>query len=222
LRREKPKHQPSKRQKNLQTQSQPSPPLKTTPLIFGSWIFGPFTFAARNSRPASITSVTRWLLVVVGCAVLAMAQPMSAAPEADSPAPEKPAATPAEKSVEKAPAEKPAATDKTFYPRNSSERPADALIEKSAAASNAIMLLAALALAAGGVWVFVQRRQNGTLPIRGQRKLQIEETRPLGGRQYLIVANYDGKKFLLGVTPGKINLLTPLGDESAGPAEKKP
>ena len=68
----------------------------------------------------------------------------------------------------------------------------------------------------------IQRRQAGPLSARGQRKLQIEETRPLGGRQYLIVANYDGKKFLLGVTPGQINLLTPLGDESATSHQPEP
>jgi len=208
--------------------------LKTTPLIFGSRIFGPFTFAARNSRPASITSVTRWLLVVVGCAVLAMAQPMSAAPEAAPTlenSPEKPTVKPvekpddksaAERSVEKPGTEKPVSPDQIIYPKNSPERPATAPVEKSSSVGNMLVTLAALALAAGGVWVFVQRRQAGPLSARGQRKLQIEETRPLGGRQYLVVANYDGKKFLLGVTPGQINLLTPLADENTSPEEKKP
>jgi flagellar protein FliO/FliZ len=41
-------------------------------------------------------------------------------------------------------------------------------------------------------------------------KLQIEETRSLGNRQYLVVAVYEGQKLLLGVTPGQIQLLTPL------------
>ena len=42
-----------------------------------------------------------------------------------------------------------------------------------------------------------------------------EQVRPLGGRQYLVVANYDGKQFLLGVTPGCINLLTSLDESDA-------
>lgn len=128
-----------------------------------------------------------------------MAQPMSAASET---AP----------SVEK-PLEKPASPDQIIYPKNSPERPAGAPLEKSSSISSMLSLLAALALAAAGAWILIQRRQSGPLSARGQRRLQIEETRPLGGRQYLIVANYDGKKFLLGVTPGRINLLTPL-DES--------
>lgn len=181
--------------------------MKTDPLRFVFWSFGLCDF--RTHSVLRITSVTRWLLVVVGCAVLAMAQPMSAAPEADSSSPEKPA----EKSGEKTGAEKPASPDQIIYPKNSSERPAGAPIEKSSSVGNMLTMLAALALAAGGVWVFVQRRQAGPLAARGQRKLQIEETRPLGGRQYLVVANYDGKKFLLGITPGQISLLTPLDGE---------
>jgi flagellar protein FliO/FliZ len=200
-----------------------------TPLSFGTWNFGLCTFAGRIARPASITSVTRWLLVVVGCAVLAMAQPMSAAPEAASPpetSPETPTEKPVDKSVaqksgEKTGAEKPTSPDQVIFPRNSSERPATPPAEKSSAGSNALILLTALALAAGGIWVFAQRRQAGPLSARGQRKLQIEETRPLGGRQYLVVANYDGKKFLLGMTPGRINLLTSL-DDSAAPDAAAP
>jgi len=189
--------------------------LKTDPLRFVIWSFGLCDF--RTPSVLRITSVTRWLLVVVGCAVLAMAQPMSAAPEAASSSPEKPA----EKSGDKPGSEKPSSPDQIIYPKNSTERPAGAPVEKSSSVSNMLVMLAALSLAAGGAWVLIQRRQAGPLAARGQRKLQIEETRPLGGRQYLIVANYDGKKFLLGVTPGKINLLTPLG-ESASSEEKKP
>jgi flagellar protein FliO/FliZ len=73
-----------------------------------------------------------------------------------------------------------------------------------------------------GVWVWVQRRQGIAIAARGQRKLQIEETRPLGGRQYLVVANYDGKKYLLGITPGRINLLTPLESSPEAPPSPAP
>ena len=45
------------------------------------------------------------------------------------------------------------------------------------------------------------------------RKLAVAETRSLGSRQYLVVATYGEKKFLLGVCPGRINLLTSLEDD---------
>ena len=76
-------------------------------------------------------------------------------------------------------------------------------------------VFAFLLAAAAGALFYLQRRRAGGSPLAvGGRKLQIEETRPLGNRQYLIVANYDGKKLLLGVTPGQIQMLTELGERS--------
>ena len=43
------------------------------------------------------------------------------------------------------------------------------------------------------------------------------ETRPLGNRQYLVVAAYDEKRYLLGVCPGRIELLAPLETAVAPP-----
>jgi flagellar protein FliO/FliZ len=141
------------------------------------------------------TSVTRWLLVVIGCAVLATAQPMSAA------SPEAPAVGDARPK------------DVIIYPKNTatSDRPATAPEGDS---SRSLILVVALLLAAGGAWLMLQKRKAGPAGGRG-RKLQIDETRPLGNRQYLVVADYDGKKFLLGVAPGRIQMLTPLDTNSA-------
>ena len=114
------------------------------------------------------------------------------------------------------PAEKPAAPDQIIYPKNSSERPAALPADKPASDTGRMLIVfIALALAGAGAWILIQRRQAGPMGGRGQRKLQIDETRPLGNRQYLVVADYDGKKFLLGVAPGQIRLLTPLETEKA-------
>jgi flagellar protein FliO/FliZ len=143
----------------------------------------------------SLTSVTRWLLVVIGCAVLAMAQPMSAAsPEAPATGDTRP-------------------KDVIIYPKNTPtpDRPATAPEGDS---SRSLILVVALLLAAGGAWLMLQKRKAGPAGGRG-RKLQIDETRPLGNRQYLVVADYAGKKFLLGVAPGRIQMLAPLDTSSA-------
>jgi flagellar protein FliO/FliZ len=149
-----------------------------------------------------ITSVTRWLLVVIGCVVLATAQPMSAA-SGEPPAP-----------VE------PLSGQTIIYPKNTAEtaKPGEAREHDS---SRSLILLFALMLAAGGVWMLVQRRKAGPSGGRSVRKLQIDETRPLGNRQYLVVADYDGKKFLLGVAPGRIQMLTSLDDSEAKTRETK-
>ena len=142
-----------------------------------------------NFKP--ITSVTSWLLVVIGCVVLATAQPMSAASTEPS-----------------APAE-PVSGQTIIYPKNTADAAKTGQTAEHDTGRSLILLLALL-LAAGGVWVLVQRRKAGPSGGRGTRKLQIDETRPLGNRQYLVVADYDGKKFMLGVTPGRIEMLTPL------------
>jgi flagellar protein FliO/FliZ len=47
------------------------------------------------------------------------------------------------------------------------------------------------------------------------RSLAIDETRSLGNRQYLVVASYEGKKFLIGVCPGRIDMLSSLDGSSS-------
>ena len=49
------------------------------------------------------------------------------------------------------------------------------------------------------------------------RKLNVAETRMLGNRQFLVVAEYEGRKMLLGVCPGRIELLSDLGGKSEEP-----
>jgi flagellar protein FliO/FliZ len=76
-----------------------------------------------------------------------------------------------------------------------------------------VTLVGALLLACAGGWLLLRGRKI-SLPARSARKLAIDETRSLGSRQYLVVASYEGKKLLLGVCPGRIDLLTPLDDSS--------
>jgi flagellar protein FliO/FliZ len=147
----------------------------------------------------TLTSVTRWLLVVIGCAVLATAQPMSAAST------ETPAGARSGEIV--------------IYPKNPADQ-ARPVETSDHSGSRSLVLVAALLLAAGGAWFVLQKRKAGFSGGRG-RKLQIDETRPLGNRQYLIVADYDGKKFMIGVTPGRIQMLTPLNEDKAGAGEGK-
>lgn len=78
---------------------------------------------------------------------------------------------------------------------------------------NKVSLAVGLVLAAGGGWLVWRNRRRVPLG-RDQRSLAIEETRPLGNRQYLVVASHEGKKFLIGVCPGQISLLSELTNAS--------
>lgn len=94
---------------------------------------------------------------------------------------------------------------------------ADAPAKTAGASLTSMSLFLGLALAGAGGWM-VWRNRRGTPVSRDLRALAIDETRSLGNRQYLVVASYEGKKFLLGVCPGRIDMLTPL---DGSPAKEK-
>ncbi len=80
-----------------------------------------------------------------------------------------------------------------------------------------VLTILVLAVAAAGVLF-----KGGFMAFKGaskaERKLHIEESRSLGHRQYLVVAEYDGRRFLLGVCPGSIEYLSGLDSEGTAPA----
>lgn len=142
------------------------------------------------SVPRSFSRLRRWLLagfVLVASAGLLRAQAADEAPVDKSPdAIIRPAAAPR------------------------AETPA---INAPSGSFGALTFVGALALATGGIWL----AKRGRLPGAGNRDLRhltVEETRPLGNRQYLVVAAYDDKRFLIGVCPGRIEFLTSLDDSS--------
>ena len=102
-------------------------------------------------------------------------------------------------------AAEPPAPETVIYPRSRG----DAVTAPAARDpwSRAPWLIGSLALAAGGAWWLVRARARPGSP---GRTLSVEETKSLGNRQYLVVAACDGRRLLLGVAPGRINLLCEL------------
>jgi len=81
----------------------------------------------------------------------------------------------------------------------------------------AIYFVLIVALLAAGLYLTRGGFSFLTGKAKGERKLVISETRSLGSRQFLVVAEYDGRKMLLGVCPGRIDYLSTLvggGDET--------
>ncbi|MEI6714537.1 MAG: flagellar biosynthetic protein FliO [Verrucomicrobiota bacterium] len=76
-------------------------------------------------------------------------------------------------------------------------------------------IVAILILLGAGLLVLFKGGYVGGLRSGGKvaKKLQIEETRMLGHRQYLVVAEYEGRRMLIGVCPGRIDYLCPLDSD---------
>lgn len=74
-----------------------------------------------------------------------------------------------------------------------------------------LTMIGVIVLGGAGAWLLWRGRAGGLKQFsRVNRQLAIEETRSLGNRQFLVVASYQDKKFLIGVCPGRIDLLSPL------------
>jgi flagellar protein FliO/FliZ len=84
---------------------------------------------------------------------------------------------------------------------------------KAGAGFGGVSVLGVALLAGAGGWM-LWRNRRVNVGGRDHRLLAIDETRPLGNRQYLVVASYEGKKILLGVCPGRIDLLASLAGDS--------
>lgn len=97
-----------------------------------------------------------------------------------------------------------------LYPRGTPG--AEAPVPKAGEGFGFATVIGVVLLAGVGGWMLWRGRKVGP-GGKDQRLLAIEETRPLGNRQYLVVASYEGKKLLLGVCPGRIDLLAPLTGE---------
>jgi flagellar protein FliO/FliZ len=101
------------------------------------------------------------------------------------------------------------AQDKVLYPRSPASPDAPGA-PRADGFNGTLLVFAVVAAGAGGWLLWRQRRSAAGLGGREVRKLAVSESRSLGSRQYLVVADYDGKKFLIGVCPGRIDLLAPL------------
>jgi flagellar protein FliO/FliZ len=106
--------------------------------------------------------------------------------------------------------------EEVIYPRGSVPAGTAAPVE-SRSLNSSLLLTAAVLAAAAGWWIWQKRRSSLGAGAAGAARLAIVESRSLGSRQYLVVADYDGRKYLLGVCPGSIEMLTPLDGGSPPP-----
>ena len=61
---------------------------------------------------------------------------------------------------------------------------------------------------------FLNKRDKFRNVQQGKNSITLCDTRSLGNRQFLVVAEYDQQKFLLGVSTGNIKLLSKLNSRT--------
>ena len=109
--------------------------------------------------------------------------------------------------------------DGVVYPRNSPEAHK---LHTSDSAFPMWGMLGVIAVLAGAGFYLLKRGQLGSRAgMTVHQRLAIEETRPLGNKQFLAVATYGERRMLLAVCAGRIDLLCRLdedGDAKLSPA----
>jgi flagellar protein FliO/FliZ len=73
-----------------------------------------------------------------------------------------------------------------------------------------LAVLIVLGLVAALAW-FARRGAFAALGRRGPRAITVETAVPLGERRSLVIVSVEGRRILLGLTPGQISMVTELG-----------
>ncbi|WP_306591984.1 flagellar biosynthetic protein FliO [Geothrix sp. 21YS21S-4] len=79
-------------------------------------------------------------------------------------------------------------------------------------------LVLVLGLAGASLWA-LKKYGRGKLPGSGGGKLRVEETLALGDRRYVSILDAEGERFLIGLTPQGISLISRLDPGDRGEPE---
>lgn len=69
----------------------------------------------------------------------------------------------------------------------------------------------------GGAWLWFRAKGKGRSLKTNGSEILIEETRPLGNRQYLVLTSCRGRSFLIGVSQGRIDLVSEVPPSDPAP-----
>jgi len=68
-----------------------------------------------------------------------------------------------------------------------------------------------------GAWLWFRAKGKGRGLSSVAKEISIEETRPLGNRQYLVLASCRGRSFLVGVSQGRIDVISEVPPSETAP-----
>jgi len=69
----------------------------------------------------------------------------------------------------------------------------------------------------GGAWLWFRAKGKNRNLSNIATEISIDETRPLGNRQYLVLTSCRGRSFLVGVSQGRIDLISEVPSSETAP-----
>ncbi len=69
----------------------------------------------------------------------------------------------------------------------------------------------------GGAWLWFRAKGKGRSLKNSGSEISIDETRPLGNRQYLVLTSCRGRSFLIGVSQGRIDVISEVPSSEPTP-----
>ena len=69
----------------------------------------------------------------------------------------------------------------------------------------------------GGAWLWFRAKGKGRSLKTTGSEISIDETRPLGNRQYLVLTSCRGRSFLIGVSQGRVDLVSEVPPSEPAP-----
>ena len=68
-----------------------------------------------------------------------------------------------------------------------------------------------------GAWLWFRAKGKGRNLTSVATEISIDETRPLGNRQYLVLTSCRGRSFLVGVSQGRIDMISEVPSSETAP-----
>ncbi|MEI6052401.1 MAG: flagellar biosynthetic protein FliO [Opitutaceae bacterium] len=106
----------------------------------------------------------------------------------------------------------PRSADTVIFPQPVEPGP----VRPASTPSTAYVVFVVLCLG-GGAWLWFRAKgKGGSLKSAGS-EISIDETRPLGNRQYLVLTSCRGRSFLIGVSQGRIDVISEVPSSETAP-----
>jgi len=96
-------------------------------------------------------------------------------------------------------------------------QPSEPSAARASSTPSSAYFVFALVCIGGGAWLWFRAKGKGRGLSSVSTEISIDETRPLGNRQYLVLTSCRGRSFLVGVSQGRIDLISEVPSSETAP-----